>query len=34
MPRRSKNSNATLLYAANDLQHNQAIVLQRFLGKD
>ncbi|OHV18798.1 DUF488 domain-containing protein [Rhizobium sp. RMa-01] len=27
-------SNATLLYAAKDLEHNHAIVLQRFLGKD
>ncbi|MBN9987459.1 DUF488 domain-containing protein [Rhizobium laguerreae] len=25
---------ATLLYAAKDLKHNHAIVLQRFLGKD
>ncbi|MBB4481175.1 DUF488 domain-containing protein [Rhizobium etli] len=27
-------SDATLLYAAKDLQHNHAIVLQRFLGRD
>ncbi|MFB2607605.1 DUF488 family protein, partial [Rhizobium phaseoli] len=26
-------SDATLLYAAKDLQHNHAIVLQRFLGR-
>ncbi|MBB3649657.1 uncharacterized protein YeaO (DUF488 family) [Rhizobium sp. BK619] len=34
LERRIGTSHATLLYAAKDLQHNHAIVLQRFLGTD
>lgn len=34
LERRIGNSKATLLYAAKDVQHNHAIVLQRFLGTD
>ncbi|MBY5639509.1 DUF488 domain-containing protein [Rhizobium leguminosarum] len=34
LKRQIRLEDATLLYAAKDLKHNHAIVLQRFLGKD
>jgi len=34
LKRQIRQSDATLLYAAKDLRHNHAIVLQRFIGKD
>ncbi|MBY5468242.1 hypothetical protein ELI38_02410 [Rhizobium leguminosarum] len=34
MKRQIGQADTTLLYAAKDVDHNHAIVLQRFIGKD